>query len=69
MLSSHTKCIALDKALFSIKKYLYFFSYLSMKTYVVGSLEAPRRSAFNEYLQHRFLLRTKGIIYLIPTLF
>ena len=29
-------CIALDKALLSIKKYLYF-SYFSTKTYVVGT--------------------------------
>ena len=33
-----------------------------MKTYIVGthnSLEAPRRAASNEYLQHMFSLRNK----------
>ena len=39
-------------------------SYISMKTYVVGT----HLCASNEYPQHMFLSRNKETIYLIPTL-
>ena len=59
--------IALDKALFSTKKYLYF-SYFSTKTCCGYSLEAPRRGASNDYPQHMFSSRNKKAINLIPIL-
>ena len=59
--------IALDKALFSAKKYLYF-SYFPTKHMLWYSLEAPRWGASNEYPQHMFLSGNKKTINLIPTL-
>ena len=59
-------CIALDKALFSTKKYLYF-SYFSTKTYVEGTHQKrlTERGTSNEYPQHMFSSRNKKTSYLI----
>ena len=51
--------IAPDKVLFSAKK-KWYFSYISMKSYSVGT----HWDASNEYLQHMFLWRNKKNTYL-----
>ena len=51
-LDSH---IGLGKSGYQVK----FFSYFSMKTYVVYSLEVPHRGTSNEYPQHMFSSRNK----------
>ena len=62
-----SRYIALDKALFSTKKCLYF-SYYSTKMCCGYSLEAPRQGTSNEYPQHMFSSRNKKTINLISLL-
>ena len=59
--------IALDKALFSTKKYL-FFLFLGKNICCGYSVQAPRQGASNEYPQHMFSSRNKKTIYPIPAL-
>ena len=51
--------IALDKVLFSTKKYLYFFLFLNKNICCGYSLEVPQRGTSNEYPQHMFSSRNK----------
>ena len=57
--------IALDKALFPSKKYLYFFLFLDENICCGYSLRSA--AASNEYPKQMFSLRNKRTIYLIPT--
>ena len=51
--------IAKDKVLLCIDQKYWYFSYLSMKTCCVYSLEVPLQGTSNEHPQYIFLLRDK----------
>ena len=65
---NYGRCIALDKALFSTKEYLYFSIFLIKNVCCGYSLDEPYRGTSNEYPQQMFSSRNKKTIYLIHPL-